>query len=107
MANDGVPAEKAAGFDPESRFVRNPGVLWRQVAGVILLRTVDGPQTVELFGTGVLLWLALAEPITAGELAAELAAVIGVPVEIVTPDVQAALADLAARGLVTQLGAFR
>jgi hypothetical protein len=78
-------------------------VLWRQVAGVILVRTVADPDIVELFGTGVLLWMALVEPVTASELATELAAVVGAPVDVVILDVRTSLADLVHRGLVTQL----
>lgn len=79
-------------------------MLWRQVAGVILIRTVAEPEIVELSGTGVLLWLALVEPITAGELATELAAVMGAPGDVVVGDVRTALADLVHRGFVTQRG---
>ena len=46
-------------------------MLWRQLDGVVLVRTVADPEVVELFGTGVLLWVALVEPVTAGELAVE------------------------------------
>ena len=48
--------------DVERRFVRAPEVLWRQVADLILLRTVADPEIAQLSGTGVLLWLALVEP---------------------------------------------
>ena len=78
-------------------------MLWRQLTGVTLVRTVADPEIVELCGTGVLLWMALVEPVTAGELATELAAVVGTPVDVVTPDVRTALADLVHRGVVTQL----
>jgi hypothetical protein len=103
MANGAAPAETTFDFDPGSRFVRAREVLWRQLADATLVRTVADPEIVELRGTGVLLWLALVEPVTAGDLAMELAAVIGAPVDVVAPDVRAALADLIHRGLVTQL----
>lgn len=90
-------------MEREGRFVRSSQVLWRQVADVVLLRTVTDAQIVELSGTGVLLWLALVEPITARELGTQLAAVIGAPVDVVARDVQTALADLVNRGLVTEL----
>lgn len=91
------------GVDHESRFIRAPEVLWRQLDDVVLVRTVANPEVVELIGTGVLLWVALVEPITADELATELAAVVGAPVEVVARDVLTALADLVQRGVVTQL----
>lgn len=97
--------DTACGFDPETRFVRGADVLWRRVAGVILVRTVDNPEVVELSGTGLLLWLALHEPVTARELAADLAAAVGGAVDVVAADVQAALVELARRGFVTPGGA--
>lgn len=103
MANGSAPAEATSDFDHESCFVRAPEVLWRQLADVILVRTVADPGIVELSGTGVLLWVALVEPVTAGELATELADVVGAPVEVVARDVRTALADLVQRGVVTQL----
>jgi hypothetical protein len=90
-------------LDPEALLVRSPEALWRQAGRVILVRTVSDPEIVELFDTGVLLWLALAEPINVSELALELAAVVGVPVEVVAPDVRAAAADLLRRGVVRQV----
>jgi hypothetical protein len=105
MANGSAAAETAADFDHKNRFVRVSEVLWRQVGGVILVRTVADPEVVELFGTGVLLWLALLEPITAGELGAELATLLGAPADVVARDVRTALADLVHRGLVKQVGA--
>ncbi|MCA1842384.1 MAG: PqqD family protein [Actinobacteria bacterium] len=89
----------------ESRFVRNPAALWRQTAGVVLVRTVDDPEIVELSGTGVLLWLALSDPVTGGDLATELAAVVGAASDVVARDVARALTELARRGLVVQLPA--
>jgi hypothetical protein len=103
MAKESAPAETASDFDHDSRFVRAPEVLWRQLADVILVRTVADSEIVELCGTGVLLWVALVEPVTAGELATDVAAVVGAPVDVVARDVRTALADLVHRGLVTQL----
>lgn len=104
VTSGSAAAETTSDFDPQSRFVRAAEVLWRRLADVILVRTVADPEIVELLGTGVLLWVALVEPVTVGELAAELAAVVGAPVDIVTRDVRGALADLVRRGLVRQLG---
>lgn len=78
-------------------------MLWRQLADAILVRTVPDPEIVELDGAAVLVWVALAEPVTAGELAMELAAVVGAPVDVVARDLRTALANLVHRGLVTQL----
>jgi hypothetical protein len=103
MTTGSAPAETASDSDCEGLFVRAPEVLWRQLVGVILIRTVADPEIIELFGTAVLLWLALAEPISAGELATELAAVVGAPVDLVARDVRTALTDLMQRGVVTRL----
>ena len=103
MAKRSAPAGTTSDSNQESRFVRAPEVLWRQLADAVLIRTVANPDVVELFGTGVLLWAALVEPVTVADLATELAAVVGAPLDVVAPDVRTALADLAGRGLVTQL----
>src|SRR5690348_5572211 len=96
-------AATATDFDPGRRFVRATDVLWRRSAGVVMVRTVARSEVLELSGTGVLLWLALGEPITAGELAEELAVLVGAPVSVVADDVLHALADLVQRGLVTEV----
>lgn len=85
------------------RFVRAPESLWRELTGVTLVRTVDDPEVVELWGTGVFLWAALVEPVTANELALDLAAVVGAPVGLVARDVHEALTGLVQRGVVKQL----
>ena len=102
MATGSAPAETTSDFDHGNHFVRAPEVLWRQVADRILVRTVADPEIVELFGTGVFLWVALVEPVTAGELARELAAVVGAPADVVIRDLRIALADLVHRGVATQ-----
>jgi hypothetical protein len=104
MGDGPAPAGIAANLDPGTRFVRAPNLLWRQSAGVILARTVADAEIVEVSGTGLLLWLALLEPVSADDLTGELAAVLGVPDEVLARDVRTALADLVHRGLVTQLG---
>jgi hypothetical protein len=103
MADDSSPSEVAAEFDQEHRFVRTPTVLWRQLARTVLLRTVTEPEIIELSGASVLLWLALAQPASAGELAADLSAVVGAPVEVVARDLGPVLTDLMQRGLVARL----
>jgi len=105
MTNASVPVGTTPDFDPDARFVRAPEVLWRQLADATLARTVANPEIVELRGTGVLLWMALVEPVTARALARELAAAVGAPADVVAHDVRAALADLVHRGLVTRLAA--
>jgi hypothetical protein len=107
LTNGATEDGSDSGLDSERRFVRAPDALWRQVGDVVLVRTVSHPEIVELFGTGVLLWLGLLQPTTAAALATELAAVVEVPVEVVTPDVVAALADLVRRGVVTSVGEAR
>lgn len=100
MASGSGPVDRASDFGPEVRFVRAPESLWRELAGVTLVRTVDDPEVVELWGSGVLLWAALVEPVTADELASDLAAVAGAPVDLVVRDVHDALTDLLHRGVV-------
>ena len=103
MTDGSGAAGIASHRSPETRFVRARDVLWRQLGGVVLLRTVADPEIVELSGAAVLLWMALTEPATAAELATELAAVAGAPEDVVAPDVRGALADLVHRGIATQL----
>jgi hypothetical protein len=74
------------------------------VADAVLVRTVADPEIVELNGSGVLLWTALIEPLTPGELARELSVVADAPFDVVARDVRTALTDLVRRGLVTKLG---
>lgn len=91
------------GLEHESLFVRAEEVLWRQLHDVVLVRTVADPEVTALSGTGILLWLAVSQPVTAHELATELAAAVGAPLHVVERDVRTSLADLARRGVVMQL----
>jgi len=104
MASGPAPTGTGFDFDPECRFVRARESLSRQLAGVVLVRTVADPEVVELWGTGVLLWAALVEPATAEELVADLTAVVGAPPDVVARDVRNALGDLVRRGVVTCSG---
>ena len=104
MGNEPDGMTAAAGdLDAGRRFARAPDSLWRQLADVVLVRTVADPQIVELSGTGFLLWVALVEPGTAGELASELAAVVSAPMDVVAADVGRGLAELVRRGVVSPL----
>ena len=104
MTDGEAPVENASNFGHDSHFVRRQDTLWRQVAGAILVRTVADAEIFELNGSGVLLWIALEDPVTADELIAELAGNVGAPAELVAVDVRAALGDLLHRGLVTRGG---
>lgn len=86
-----------------ARFVRTAGVLWRQSADVVLVRSISDPEIIELGGTAVLLWLALVQPVSGGELVADLAEVTGASVDVVAADVGTALTQLERRGLVARL----
>jgi hypothetical protein len=97
-SGDGVPD-----FGHGVRFVRAPESLWRDLPGVSLVRTVEDPEVVELWGSGVLVWAALVEPVTAIELAFDLAAVLGAPLDVVGRDVDTALTDLVHRGVAMRL----
>jgi len=107
MADDSSPTGVTADFGHEDRFVRAPSVLWRQLGRTVLLRTVTEPELVELSGSSVLLWLALARPASAGELASDLSAVVGAPVQVVARDLRPALTDLMQRGFVARLDTAR
>lgn len=100
MASGSGPAGRASDCDHQVRFVRAPASLWRELTGVTLVRTVDDPEVIELWGTGALLWEALKEPVTLDELAWDLAAVVGAPPDVVARDVHDALTDLLNRGVV-------
>ena len=104
MQGPAAPVE--SGSEYESRFIRVREVLWRNVAGSVLVRTVADSDIVELSGTAVLLWLALADALTVGELAAELAGVLDAPLEVVTDDVRSALEELVRRGLIARCDAI-
>jgi coenzyme PQQ synthesis protein D (PqqD) len=103
MRSGPTPGDSASDSDQAACFVRAQESLWRQLAGVTLVRTVDNPEVVELWGTGLLLWAALVEPVTADELASDLAALVDAPLDVVARDVREALADLVRRGVVMQL----
>jgi len=102
MADGSGPAGRAPDFGHKVRFVRARESLWRELAGVTLVRTVDDSEVVELWGTGTLLWTALAEPVTLDELALALAAVVDAPPDVVARDVRGALTDLVNRRVVKQ-----
>lgn len=80
--------------------IRRAAVLWRRSGDRVLIRRRGDEQLTVLADTGVSMWLELAEPITVGELAARLAELHGAPVEQVTPDVQAAIAQLVTDAVV-------
>ncbi|MGZ4688204.1 MAG: PqqD family protein [Acidimicrobiia bacterium] len=81
-----------------ARRKRAPGVLWREGEfGVVLLPPGPGePQT--LTGSGPALWHALARPITASELVAELAETFGVDPGVVEADIAPVLSKLSRIG---------
>jgi hypothetical protein len=103
MADDCIEPDLAAQFDRDEHFVRAPGVLWRHVAGTVLLRTLTDPGIVELSGSSVLIWLALGNPVSAGELASDLSAVVGARLDVVAAEMRPVLHDLLQRGFVTRL----
>ena len=80
--------------------IRRGPVLWRRSGDQVLMRRRGNDHLVVLGGTGVALWLALAEPTTVGEMAEALAAAHEAPLAVVTDDVQAAIASLVADGVV-------
>jgi hypothetical protein len=79
--------------DDEQRWRRRPDVLWRVVLDGVLVLAVGSDDVTSLGGEAATVWLELAEPVTAGELAARLP---GVP----AAEVGTAIDGLRAAGLV-------
>jgi hypothetical protein len=103
MPSGSAPDETASDVCDGTQFIRARETLWRQLSDVTLVRTVDDPDVVELWGTAALLWMALAEPVTAGDVAADLAALTDAPLDVVARDVRTAIADLVRRGVVIRV----
>ena len=84
------------------RLVRGPEVLWRAGAfGVVL--AVPGREPLTLSGTGRALWDALARPITAADLAAELATAFAADPDVVAADIAPVLDELGRVGAVEEV----
>jgi hypothetical protein len=76
-------------------------VLWREGAfGVVVQAGEAEPRTLE--GTGRALWRALAAPVSAGELAAELAREFGVDRDRIVADIAPVLAELTRIGVIVE-----
>jgi hypothetical protein len=83
---DPLPAEVAAPWCRADR------VLWRRtLAGVVVLPTLTTTEPVALRGPAAGIWELLAEPMTAADLVAAIAATYGVHEEQVANDVGGAL----------------
>ena len=83
-----------------SRYVREPGVLWRRSGDRLLLMPSRSSDVCVLEATGLALWDALAEPAALSEVAARLGALYAVPPEQVAADLEPVLDDLERRHLV-------
>lgn len=80
--------------------VRRADVVWRRTLDAVLVRVPGGGDVVELAGTGVALWDGLVAARRFDDLCVLLAHGHGAPVDEVTADLSAAVADLAARGVL-------
>jgi hypothetical protein len=80
--------------------VRRADVLWRRVAGGILIRRRGIDETVMLSGTGVELWGEIGSPVAVGQLARRLADTHDAEVATVAADLATVLDDLVERGVV-------
>jgi hypothetical protein len=80
--------------------VRTAAVLTRSVeAGVVLIGPA-APNPVVLSGSAAILWETLAIPRSAGAIVDDLAACYGVDTELIVGDVERALHELVALGLI-------
>jgi Coenzyme PQQ synthesis protein D (PqqD) len=89
-----------AAFPPSHRGVvqRAPGVVWRDGEFGVVLLAPGAPEPKTLTGTGRELWRAIVRPMTAAELAAELALTFDADAARVEADITPVLDEL------TQLG---
>ena len=77
-------------------------MLWRATVDRVLIRRRGDDDTIELAGSGVSLWLALAEPTTRIDLVERLAHGHGIDREIVESDIGPVVAELIARGALVE-----
>lgn len=83
-----------------TRYVREPGVLWRRSGDQVLLMPAASLDVCVLGETGLALWEALAEPVGLREVSVRLSARYEVPAERVAADLEPVLEDLDRRQLV-------
>jgi len=87
---------------PDVPLRRAPGVLWRDGAFGVVVLAPGGSEPRTITGTGRALWHALARPITATALAAELSEAFGVDPARVEADIGPVLAELHRIGVIDQ-----
>ena len=86
-------------LSPDTPLRRGP-VLWRRSGDQVLVRRRGHDELTVLAGTGVVLWEAIAEPVTFDALSTGLAAAHDAPVDTVAADLRVALESLLADGVV-------
>jgi hypothetical protein len=83
---------------------RRQDVLWRAAAGHAVLLAPEADVPLVVAGSGAALWDVLAQPLTVDSVALALARRHGVSVETIRDDVERALAELEAHGLLQGMG---
>jgi|GEM_PF-6218175 len=79
---------------------RSPGALWQRTSRRAVVNSPSTGTTLELDGVAAVVWDGLAEPVAAGELAADLASVFDRPQALIEADLGALLAWLVEQGAV-------
>jgi len=82
--------------------LRAEALEWREVGGEVVALDLASSRYLAVNESGAALWPLLAQGSTRPALAAHLQATFGVDAERATADVDAFLADLAARGLLAE-----
>ena len=85
---------------PLDQRVRRADVLWRRAGDRVLIRRIGNDNLLVLAGTGAELWATIDGERTVGAIAASLAEAHGVAIDVVSADVQAAIAELVAEQVV-------
>ena len=85
---------------PLDQRVRRADVLWRRAGDRVLIRRIGNDNLLVLAGTGAELWATIDGERTVGAIVASLAEAHDVGVDVVSADVQAAIAELVAEQVV-------
>jgi hypothetical protein len=99
---DSPPPGPSPSGPPETRWTRHPESLWRATGDtvVVLPGAGDDPTPLSISGSAARLWELLAQPVSLGELAAQLADAYGADAEVIAADLAPVLEDLRAAAAV-------
>ena len=87
----------------QHRVRRRQDVLWRVAGSLAVLLPSEAEVPLVLAGSGAALWDVLAEPLPADEVALTLARRHGVSVDAIRDDVEQALTEMSAHGLLQEV----